>query len=297
MLLITGITGHSGRYFLQELIDNNYQGPIRCIVRSNSNIENLKKSGLNIEVVIGDLDDQAFLYQAFEGITDVFHIASIFYSVSVTKAAVRNNVKNLYLVHTTGIYSQYKSASEEYLKIENEVEILIKDTTIRKITLRPTMIYGYLNDQNMIVFIKMVDKLRVFPVINNGSNTIQPVNGRDLGKAYYQVLISTNLIEKEYILSGKSSVSMKELFLMISQLLNKKTKFVNVPLRIGENGAKSILKLSMGKIDYVERVQRMAEDRSYSHENAKRDFDYNPMPLNEGLSIEINEYLKSLGRV
>lgn len=297
MLLITGITGHSGRYFLQELINNKYQGPIRCIVRSNAKVQKLKDCGLDIEVAIGDLTDQEFLYQALEGVTTVFHIASIFYSVNIAKAAVRNKVDNLYLVHTTGIFSKYKSASEEYLEIENEVERLIKDTNIRKIILRPTMIYGYLNDQNMIVFIKMVDKLRVFPVINNGSNTIQPVNGRDLGKAYYQVLTSNNLMENEYVLSGKSSVSMKELFILISQLLNKKTKFVNVPLGIGEIGARSILKISMGKIDYVERVQRMAEDRSYSHENAKKDFNYNPMPLNEGLSIEINEYLKSLGRV
>ena len=26
MLLVTGITGHTGRYFLQELINNKYEG-------------------------------------------------------------------------------------------------------------------------------------------------------------------------------------------------------------------------------------------------------------------------------
>jgi thioester reductase-like protein len=36
MLLVTGITGHTGRYFLKELIDNRYEGPIRCIVRETS---------------------------------------------------------------------------------------------------------------------------------------------------------------------------------------------------------------------------------------------------------------------
>ena len=36
MLLVTGITGHTGRYFLQELINHKYDGAIRCIVRETS---------------------------------------------------------------------------------------------------------------------------------------------------------------------------------------------------------------------------------------------------------------------
>lgn len=55
----------------------------------------------------------------------------------------------------------------------------------------------------------------------------------------------------------------------------------------------SILKVcSFGKIDYIERVQRMGEDRSFPHNKAANDFGYNPMPLEEGLKIEIQEYLK-----
>ena len=49
MLLVTGITGHTGRYFLQELIDYKYEGPIRCIVRETSDTSMLDNSGLNIE--------------------------------------------------------------------------------------------------------------------------------------------------------------------------------------------------------------------------------------------------------
>lgn len=49
MLLVTGITGHSGQYFLQQLIDNNYGGTIRCVVREGSNTTLLDNSGLQIE--------------------------------------------------------------------------------------------------------------------------------------------------------------------------------------------------------------------------------------------------------
>ena len=58
MLLITGITGYSGNYFLRHLIDNNYEVPIRCTIRSNSNTSILDSSNMNIEKVICDLDDE-----------------------------------------------------------------------------------------------------------------------------------------------------------------------------------------------------------------------------------------------
>jgi hypothetical protein len=41
-------------------------------------------------------------------------------------------------------------------------------------------------------------------------------------------------------------------------------------------------------------VQRMGEDRSYSHEDATRDFDYKPMSFEEGIQIEVKQYLKSI---
>jgi thioester reductase-like protein len=53
MLLVTGITGHSGSYFLKELINNKYEGPIRCVVRETSDTSLIDNSGLHIEKVVG----------------------------------------------------------------------------------------------------------------------------------------------------------------------------------------------------------------------------------------------------
>jgi len=294
LLLVTGITGHSGKYFLQELIDHKYEGAIRCIVRENSDTSLIDNSGLNIEKVYGNLEDEEFMNLAMDGINTVVHIASIFYSVTVMKAAIKNNVKRSILVHTTGIYSKYKSASEEYKNIEKEIHELINEnrSKICLTILRPTMIYGYINDRNMIVFIKMVDKLRIFPIIDHGKNLLQPVNGRDLGKAYFKVLMNSNIPSGDYILSGEKPVTMKELFSFISQLLGKKTVFINVPLSLGVFLAKILKVCSLGKVDYIEKVQRMGEDRSYSHELAIKDFGYEPMALTEGLKIEVEEYKK-----
>lgn len=80
---------------------------------------------------------------------------------------------------------------------------------------------------------------------------------------------------KAYDLSGDKPIKMIEVFNLISQELGKKRTFVSVPLSVGVLVAKVLKALTLGKIDYVERVQRMGENRSYRHDDATRDFDYN----------------------
>lgn len=295
MLLVTGITGHSGRYFLQELIKNKYEGYIRCIVRETSDTSMLDNSGLKIETVVGSLDNKEFVDKAMAGVNTVMHIYNIHHSPIIVQAAINNNVKRAILVHTTGIYSKFKNASQEYKKIEKKIiEIENKGNCKISITiLRPTMIYGDLCDHNMSKFIKMVDKLPIIPVINKGNSFLQPVNARDLGKAYYTVLMSqSNINLKAYDLSGEQPIKMIDVLRSISDELNKKTVFLSVPLTLGVIVARILKVITFGKIDVIEKVQRMDENRSYSHEDATKDFGYNPMSFEDGIKIEVKEYLR-----
>lgn len=294
MLLVTGITGHSGRYFLQELINNKYKGPIRCVVRETSDTSLLDNSGLHIEKAVGNLDDQEFIEGVMVGVEAVMHIYNIHHSYVIVQAAIKNKVKRTILVNTTGIHSQFKYASEGYRIIEGKITQLTNDPQCpTSVTiLRPTMIYGDLCDSNMSKFIKMVDNLRIMPVINGGTSLIQPVNARDLGIAFFSVLMSPNeTSDKAYDLSGEKPIKMIDLFKLINKELDKKTTFISVPLGLGVFMARILKALTLGNIDYIERVQRMGEDRSYSHDNAINDFGYNPMTFEEGIQIELQEYL------
>ncbi len=255
----------------------------------------LDNSGLNIEKVYGDLNNKEFIRKTVKGVDAIMHIYNIHHSPMIVEAAIENNVKRAILVHTTGIYSNFKYASQGYKDVEKKVsELTSKSNSPTKVTiLRPTMIYGDLCDSNMSKFIKMIDKFRMMPVINGGRSLIQPVNARDLGKAFYTVLTSPEKTAgKAYDLSGEKPLQMIEVFKMISDKLNKKTTLVSVPLGLGVVLAQIAKVLTLGKIDYVERVQRMGEDRSYPHAEAKKDFNYNPMNFEEGIQLEVNQYLK-----
>jgi len=293
MLLVTGATGHTGRYFIDELIQNKYEGKIRCVVRSHSNIEMLVKSGLNIEFCYGDINDEDFINKAMNGISIVFHIYNIHHSPQIIKRAISNGVKRVILVHTTGIYSKFKNASSEYNRIESEVLTQSKskiDLTI----LRPTMIYGDMCDHNMSKFIKMIDKMKVYPIINGGNNLIQPVNARDLGKAYYQVLLNSEITNnKQYNLSGEKPIPLREVLNLISTKLGKKTTYISVPMSLSVLIARTLKSLTFNRFDIVEKVQRMGEDRAYSNALSKNDFNFSPTSFEEGIDLEVAEYLKN----
>lgn len=296
MLLVTGISGHTGGYFLQELINNRYDGAIRCIVRNASDTTLIDNSGLKIEKVIGNLSHQEFMDSCMLGVDTVMHIGTIFYSLNVIKSAVKNKVRKVVLVHTTGIYSKFKRASAVYKDIENEITNIVSNESAPLIDitiLRPTMIYGNICDHNMIQFIKLLDNLRIMPVINHGNGLFQPVNARDLGKAYYQVLVMPDSIRrKEYILSGERPLELVKAFKIISNCLKKKTIFISFPLMFSVLLARILKVITIGKVDYIEKVLRMSENRSFPHDHAMNDFGYAPSSFEEGIRIEVEQYLK-----
>lgn len=293
-LAVTGATGKkSGGHFYQLLIENIdtvksiYSGGVNVLTRSELQMENTFFTNY-----IGNLNDYTFVSNALKDVDTVVHIASIYYSLNIVKAAIANDVRRLILVHTTGIYSKYKSAGKEYLKIESIINELCIEKKIRLTILRPTMIYGNTYDNNVMVFVKMIDKLPIMPLVNNGNYYLQPVYYKDLGRAYYNVLFNSNTENKEYILSGGEKIKLKKMFDMIGEQLGKRVKYISVPFWIAYPGSIILYFLSFTKYDFREKVQRLCEDRAFDHTEATEDFGYEPIDFSKGAKLEVEAYLR-----
>ena len=100
------------------------------------------------------------------------------------------------------------------------------------------------------------------------------------------------LPQLEYICSGERPLTVHELCALIGEYLGKKTRFVSFHMGFGVFLAKVLKAVTFGKKDYVEKMLRLGEDRSFSHEAASRDFGYVPDSFNEGLKREVEEYMK-----
>ncbi len=314
-VVITGITGKSGQYFLKRMLKD-YQAlgeyHFKILCRKGKDVKKqvgydllntaTNSQRLNLEIVDVDLNAKDQLEKVFsQPVYMLFHIASVKLSLNIVPLALERGVDNIVMVHTTGIYSKYKKAGEEYRRIESEIEKLIAEyksagRSISSTILRPTMIYGDLQDGNVSTFIKMVDKYRIFPTVKGARFDLQPVWCKDLGDAYYDVLTNWEITKnKEYVLSGGKPIQLREMFIEIAKQLGVKNRFFSVPFWIAYSGAWLIYILTFTKKDYREKVQRLVEPRAYGHELATKDFNYSPSEFADGVKEEIEMYKLAKG--
>ena len=298
-LVLTGVTGSKSGGVLVEYIAENiekintmFPGGIRIIARETSNTEKVENLLPEAEIKRGSFQDRVFMTESLKDADTVIHVAGIHWSRGLVDAAVENHVRRLILIHTTGIYSKYKAAGEEYRQTDAYVEEQCKRAGIVLTILRPTMIYGNVHDQNVVKFIKMVDKLPIMPVVRGARYELQPVHYKDLGKAYFDVLVNEAATAgKNYNLSGGEVIQLRDMLKVIGKDLGKKeVRFVNFPFWFGYSLAWGLYCLTFGKIDYRERVQRLCEPRVYSHNEASRDFGYKPRTFQEAIVGEVKEY-------
>lgn len=296
ILAVTGLSGKKSGGIAQILSAHKnevlakFPGGVRALVRSTSDTSKLDAAALSFEKQYGELTDSAYLDQAFQDVDTVLHVASISLTTYIVDAAVRCHVRRLICVHTTGIYSKYKEAGEAYRIIDAYVEQKCRDNNIGLTILRPTMIYGNISDNNVVKFIKMVDRLPRMPVVNGARYALQPVHYMDLSEAYYQVLMNENTANRNYILSGGAPITLRDMLLEIGNCLGKKVHFINCPYPVAYAGAWLLYLMTLKKKDYREKVQRLCEPRVYSHDDATRDFGYDPPKFNIGIVSEVEEY-------
>jgi len=300
ILALTGATGKKSGGILADEIAKNidkiselFPDGIRAIARGSSNTEHLVKIIPGINVVRGELTDVKFLKVALANVDTCIHLAGIHWSREVVEAAAYCHVRRLILVHTTGIYSKYKAAGEEYRHIDEYVYEICKRFNIQLTICRPTMIYGNIYDNNVVTFIKMVDNFPIMPVVNGAKYELQPVHYLDLGKAYYTILTHEDCtVNKDYVLSGAKPILLRDMLIEIGKNLGKKVHFLSCPFWLAYSVACLVFILTGKKIDYRERVQRPCEPRAYNHAAATRDFDYNPIAFEDGIIREVREYLE-----
>jgi len=289
-LLVTGASGHSAKYFFEKLEQEGYTKKINCLVREKSNTDHLKDLSLNFEFKIVDLDDIETLINSMRDVKVVLHIAHISLSKKILEAGKIAGVDWIICVHTTGRYSKFKSASFEYISIEEELLKEYSNLTI----LRPTMIYGSSMDVNMWKLINYMNKNKFFPVFGKGKNLMQPVLAKDLGYAYYKILQNRKkTFGKEYNLPGGEKISYISLLKKVASLLDKKIFFIHLPLWFSLLAAYIMNKVFGSRFPIsVEQVLRMKEDKVFSFEKANKDFGYSPSNFSDGIQQEVKEFLK-----
>ena len=297
ILLITGLTGRTGTCFLKEIEEHSDffdRYDLVAVVRETSDTAAIDACSVPIRKVKGDLKDASFCRTILRDADLLLHIAGIHYSLPLIPIAAQKRLKRIIAVHTTGIYSKFKAAGEEYRTIDRICENVCSANQVPLTVLRPTMIYGGIDDCNMVAFIRMIDTLPFIPVVNGGKYTLQPVHRSDLAHAYYLVFLhSEHTSGRSYVLSGEAPLLLREILAVIAENLSKPARFISVPFWFAFAGAWFLYCVSLTRIDVREKVQRLTEDRSFPHDEASSDMGFMPRSFRQGIRAEVEEYLHS----
>lgn len=281
MILVTGITGLTGRFLYRELKKTRLE--IKYLVRRNSDISWMDSK--NDIIVFGDQQSSDEISAAMLDVDSVLHLAPRNQLQNVLNACYENNIQRFFYINSTGIYSKFKSSSHIDLKNEET----LKTSGLTYTIIRPTMIYGNHQDGNMHILLKIMNKTPVFPIIGAGDGLMHPVYAGDLAKFLVSVLLNEEKTRfEDYNVAGKYPVKYEDVLKIMSEALGKKVWFIRIPYNMALFVGKIGDKIPNRLVNY-EKVLRLKEDKNFDYSKAKEDLEYNPISFEKGIQLEIND--------
>jgi nucleoside-diphosphate-sugar epimerase len=287
-VVVTGATGFTGTYTIPLLLKNNIK--VRCLVRNTSNIDLISKS--DVELIYGDLNDQASIERAFEGVHALINIASLGFghARNVVQAAVRKNIQRAIFISTTALFTRLNARSKS---VRLNAEDIIKKSGLDYTIIRPTMIYGSSMDRNICRLIKFINRWPIFIVFGNGTYLQQPVFVEDVSSAIMGALLSAKTSGKSYNIAGAVPVTFNQMIDTLFTALNRKIYKIHIPASPIVSVLEYAERLGLHFPIKAEQVLRLNEDKRFDYTDAKNDFGYNPICFSEGVRKEIMEMRRS----
>ena len=260
MILVTGATSQLGEVIVNKLKEKNEK--IRCFVRKNSKIENLKDK--DVEFSYGDFNDIKSIGKAIEGVDYIIHIGGIWYAKDFLSILDSKNIKikKAVFVGSTSRFQKINSEDPKEIDLVKRMtaaEDFINKSKQNTIIIRPTMLYGVDKDKNILTLIKFMDKFHIFPIIGTGEGLKQPVHVYDVADAVLKTMYNEKLIKNEYNIPGANAIEYKKIILEIKKNLITSVLVLNIPLfmaRIAFKVYKLIKPKTIINIAMINRVDR-----------------------------------------
>ena len=324
-ILVTGGTGFIGKNFVPLLLQENHK--VYLLVR---NIEKAKKIFEDkVEYIIGDIQDRNSLKGCCKNIDIVYHmVAKVgndlpnskvydeFFKINVegtkniVSEAKKSNVKRFIYVSSIaamGIvkdkiiteesicnpylpYQKTKYEAEKYLLKEYE------ENSFPVIIIRPTKVYGIGEPEYSFLTQMKLCKKGINLIIGMGKNYISNICISDFVCGLMKCLKNGNF-GRIYILSGKDSISAKEITKILSQKMDKRIMNIRIPKSIMVACSfieeRFFLLIHKKPIVTVRNIKALSKDRIYDLNKSLIELDYNPqISMEDGMLMMFDWYKK-----
>lgn len=142
--------------------------------------------------------------------------------------------------------------------------------------LRPTLIYGHGQDKNLSEIARIIARTRIFPILGGAKGLRQPVHVDDVAFACLAALNRHTASAHTYTLSGGEVLCYREMVRRVFLAMNLRPLLLNMPAWAFRLAVSAIKKLPRYQSWTTAMADRMNMDMVFSHEDARRDFGYNP---------------------
>lgn len=280
---VTGASGFLGGYVVPALVERGHE--VTALARSAEAAARV--SCLGARPIIGDLDDPESLDAAFGASREavLVSLASLGFghAPAIVAAAEEAGIKRAVFVSTTAIFTRLDPPSK---RVRVGAEDAIRASRLRWTIIRPTMIYGAPGDRNMWRLLRLLRRVPVVPAPAGGRTLQQPVHVADLAAAIVSASERDTAAGKAYDIAGPEAISLREVLRAASAAVGRRGWTIPLPtaplvrtLRVCERAG---LHLPVK----AEQIERLAEDKVFDIEAARRDLDFEPRPFRQGIFEE-----------
>jgi nucleoside-diphosphate-sugar epimerase len=281
-LLVIGATGFTGFYVVQRLANSGHR--IRCLVRTAAKRSRVPDS---CETISGNLDDVASVDRAMMGMDVLVNIASLGFGHGpvLVERAQAADIRRAVFISTTSVFTQLNAPSKA---IRMAAEAAIEASRLDYVILRPTMIYGTVEDRNICRMIRFLSRYSVLPTVGPGTCLQQPVHVGDLADAICAAALGNAGSRSAFNVSGAAPLTFNEMVDTVSALLGKRTFKLRLPIRPTVILLRFFERLGLRFPIKAEQVLRLNEHKAFDHSDAVRTFRFHPRTFQDGVAEEVH---------
>ena len=287
---VTGATGFVGMYLVPALLDAGYG--VVAMVRRADKAKPLKLRGARIEVC--DLLQPSSLVRALKGCDAVVHLAAVADSSdadlneqvnvggsrNLVEACRANGVARIVNFSSTCAGRKLQDA---YGRAKQDAEAEFADDDLQVTHLRPTMIYGH-GSKEFDLFAQVVARAPRVPIPGRGKALMRPVYVQDAIALVLEVLDREVTHGRTYDVAGPQPLSFDEFIHHLGRAQGVERRALHVPAVLAIAGARLLGRMQRHPFINVDQVMAFLQDTEVDIQPARRDLDWNPRPLAEGLA-------------
>lgn len=273
---VIGASGRSGLALIKEL--QNHGCTVIALVRSP---EKWQQLNINCEFQLIDLKGPSILLaDALQDATHIVNTAHARHAPAILKAGPKD--ATYVFLGSTRKFTQWPDSHGNGV-LAGEHAFL--KSARKGVILHPTMIYGSQGENNVQRLAKLLRKLPIIPLPNEGKALMQPIHQSDVTKAILSALSQEWKDANSIVIAGGSVLSYKEFIQIILNQAGIKPK-IFIPLPISLLKTAAFFTKFVPFIPTIEptEIQRLVEDKNFDITEMKNKLGFTPIDFKTGIA-------------